>query len=188
MLISSLPNTYLTIPLNFFPISCTHFYHSQWNFFPNFNFGRIVSLPKNREFARKCNNSREVHNFFTDIWRHSTLHDFHPGVLRFGLHGSLPLEPWNPYLCLRVILAENGTCFWDFSQNISTFFTIFRCLQKPENIGKTDPCLGIFCRKWNPCLGISCEKGTQYSDTSPYVPPPPSHPGFRCRILSKLLL
>ena len=31
------------------------------------------------------------------------------GVLRFGLDGSLPLEPRNPYPSLRVILAEKGT-------------------------------------------------------------------------------
>ena len=44
--------TYFTTLLYFFPISCTHFYCSLLNFFPNFNFGWIVSLPKSKEFAR----------------------------------------------------------------------------------------------------------------------------------------
>ena len=31
------------------------------------------------------------------------------GVLRFGSDGGVPLKPPNPYLSLRVILAEKGT-------------------------------------------------------------------------------
>ena len=31
------------------------------------------------------------------------------GVLRFGSDGGVPLKPANPYLSLRVILAEKGT-------------------------------------------------------------------------------
>ena len=31
------------------------------------------------------------------------------GVLRFGSDGGVPLKPLNPYLSLRVILAEKGT-------------------------------------------------------------------------------
>ena len=30
------------------------------------------------------------------------------GVLRFGSDGGVPLKPPNPYLSLRVILAEKG--------------------------------------------------------------------------------
>ena len=33
------------------------------------------------------------------------------GVLRFGSDGGVPLKPPNPYLSLRVILAEKGTYY-----------------------------------------------------------------------------
>ena len=44
--------TYFTTLFDFFPISCKHFYCSLLDFFPNYNFGWIVSPPKSREFAR----------------------------------------------------------------------------------------------------------------------------------------
>ena len=38
--------------------------------------------------------------------------NFEPaGALRFELDRGVPLEPQNPYLSLRVILAEKGTHF-----------------------------------------------------------------------------
>ena len=36
------------------------------------------------------------------------------GVLRFGSDGGVPLKPPNPYLSLRVILAEKGTHYLGF--------------------------------------------------------------------------
>ena len=44
--------TYFTALLNSFPISCTCFYCSLFNFFPNFNFGWIFSLPKKQGICK----------------------------------------------------------------------------------------------------------------------------------------
>ena len=43
---------HFTTPLTFFPISCTHYYCSLINWFPNFNFGWIVSLPKKQGICK----------------------------------------------------------------------------------------------------------------------------------------
>ena len=70
----------------------------------------------------------QLHNIMVN-----SLYMFQPppppgGVLRFGLDGSLRLEPQNPYPCLRVILTEKGTHFKGFfSKYIGPFFTIFGC-------------------------------------------------------------
>ena len=59
-------------------------------------------------------------------------------VLRFSLNRGMPLDPWNPYSFLMVILAEKVPIFSNFSWNVSPFFT---------NFGKMDPCLAIFLKK-----------------------------------------
>ena len=56
----------------------------------------------------------------TDDWNKDALHG-----PRFGLDGGVPLEPQNPYPFVRIILAEKGTIFRIFSQNIGPFFAIF---------------------------------------------------------------
>ena len=42
-----------------------------------------------------------------------------------GLDGDVPLEPWNPYPFLKIILAEKIPIFRNFSLNMGPFFTIF---------------------------------------------------------------
>ena len=47
------------------------------------------------------------------------------GILRFGLNRGLPLQPRNPYPCLRVILAERGTHFYGFLSKYRPIFQNF---------------------------------------------------------------
>ena len=54
-------------------------------------------------------------------------------VLRFGSDGGVPLKPPNPYLSLRVILAEKGThLIRVFSQENDVF--VYFSDKKGENI------------------------------------------------------
>ena len=54
--------TYFTTSLNFFPISCTRFYCSLLNFFPNLNFGWIFSLPKKQGICKNIYPCLLCHN------------------------------------------------------------------------------------------------------------------------------
>ena len=71
--------------------------------------------------------------------------------------------PPGPYPSLRVILAEKGTHFKDFSWKLRRIFQKFRGFRHaktPGSVRKADPFFGKKHKKRDPCLRISCKKAT----------------------------
>ena len=150
-------NCYQKIPS--FELLSFHFRHFQ-----------SAPLPKKKNVWQSTHTTSKTANYplsWSDL--HKTLVCMVQGGYSDLVWTGCAARVLKPYPFLRAILAEKGTYFWDFSQNIGHFsqflgFCHVKLWTPPQKKKKLERgthfrdgvfFFFFFLKRWDPCLGIS---------------------------------